>query len=250
MLAEILEVIPEHSLSSPLREGTTVELRNLIKTYTKQAGEAVQALRGVNLQIDAGESVAVMGPSGSGKSTLLHIIGGLDKASSGKVIVDGQNLSRVDDGGLSQYRNRKAGFVFQSFSLHPSYTALENVTMPLLFSKVRRSQRRELAYSALESVGIADRAFHRPGQLSGGEKQRVSIARAIVTKPKILLADEPTGNLDSSRGQQIITLLTNLNAERGTTMILVTHDKNIASQLPRILFLGDGLLLEDRRKPP
>ena len=246
-MAETLEVLIATSVYSPLKDGAHVELHDVTKIYKMEGGEPLHALCGVQLEIEAGELIAVMGASGSGKSTLLHIIGGLDTASSGTITVDGQDLSRAGDVELSRYRNRKAGFIFQSFNLHPSYTALENVIMPLLFSSVKRSRRREVAYDALEAVGMADRASHHPNQLSGGEKQRVSIARAIVTQPKILLADEPTGNLDSARGKQIIELLTNLNTERGTTTILVTHDRDIAKQMPRVLLLSDGSIIDDRK---
>ncbi len=224
-----------------------IELENITKTY-RMGGETIHALSGIDLTIAEGEFVAIVGSSGSGKSTLLHIIGGLDSPTSGKVTINGQDLSQSSDKALSRYRNRSVGFVFQTFNLHPTYNALENVALPLIFSKMPRPQRLELAREALETVGLAERASHHPNQLSGGERQRVSIARALVVQPKLILADEPTGNLDSKTGSRIIELLSRLNKEKGLTLLLVTHDLGIANNTPRTLFLRDGAITKERRK--
>ena len=224
-----------------------IELLNITKTY-RMGEETIHALSGIDLTIAEGEFVALIGPSGSGKSTLLHIIGGLDSPTSGKVTIAGQDLSKASDKELSRYRNQSVGFVFQTFNLHPTYTALENVALPLIFSRMPRPKRLELAREALETVGLAERASHHPNQLSGGERQRVSIARALVVQPKLILADEPTGNLDSKTGARIIELLARLNREKGLTLLLVTHDLDIASNAPRTLFLRDGAITKERRK--
>jgi len=223
-----------------------IKLERVTKTY-RMGEETIHALSGMDLAVAEGEFVAIVGPSGSGKSTLLHIIGGLDTPTSGKVIIDGQDLSQASDRELSRYRNRSVGFVFQTFNLHPTYNALENVALPLIFSKMPRGQRLRLAGEALETVDLAERASHRPNQLSGGERQRVGIARALVVQPKLILADEPTGNLDSKTGDRIIELLTRLNRERGLTLLLVTHNLDVAAHAPRALFLRDGLIVEERR---
>ena len=223
-----------------------IQLEKVTKNY-RIGDETVRALAGVDLEVAEGEFVALVGPSGSGKSTMLHIIGGLDSPSSGEVIVAGRNLSQASDNQLSSYRNRSVGFVFQTFNLHPTLNALENVALPLVFSGVSHRKRLEAARQALEEVGLAERAGHRPNQLSGGERQRVSIARALVAGPKIILADEPTGNLDSKTGERIIALLLRLNRERGITTILVTHDLDIAGRVPRILYMRDGSIVDERR---
>jgi putative ABC transport system ATP-binding protein len=223
-----------------------IKLENLTKKY-RMGDDVINAVSGINLEIKEGEFVALVGPSGSGKSTMMHIIGGLDTPTSGKVIVDGQDLTRASDKQLSKYRNNKIGFVFQAFNLHPTYTATENVALPLVFSKVSRKNRMKLAAEALETVGLAERASHRPNQLSGGERQRVSIARALVTQPKIILADEPTGNLDSNNGKLVMQLLSQLNREKGITLIIVTHDMGIASVAGRIIQMRDGKIIEGVR---
>ena len=224
-----------------------IELKNITKTY-RMGEETIHALSGINLTVAEGEFVAIVGSSGSGKSTLLHTIGGLDSPTSGTVTIAGQDLSQASDKELSRYRNRSVGFVFQTFNLHPTYNALENVALPLIFSKIPRRRRLELAREALETVGLAERASHHPNQLSGGERQRVSIARALVVQPKLILADEPTGNLDSTTGDRIIELLVHLNKEKGLTLILITHDLDITSHAPRTLFLRDGVITEERRR--
>jgi putative ABC transport system ATP-binding protein len=192
--------------------------------------------------------MAISGPSGSGKSTLLHIIGGLDSPTSGKVLVEGRNLSRASGGELAAYRNRSIGFVFQSFHLHPTYNSLENVALPLIFAGMGSAKRRKLAQKALEDVGLARRIHHRPNELSGGEKQRVCIARALVTNPSIILADEPTGNLDTKTGDNIVKILSDLNRQRGITLIIITHNLDIARHADRIIFMADGRIVEERQR--
>jgi len=224
-----------------------IQLSRVSKTY-RMGEEVIHALWEVDLEVAAGEFVAVVGPSGSGKSTLMHIIGGLDSPTSGTVLVDGQDLSRAKDRVLSQYRNKKVGFIFQTFNLQPTYTALENVALPLVLAGVAPKRRRELAQAALETVGLVDRMKHRPGELSGGQRQRVAIARALANDPAILLADEPTGNLDSRTGRETMELLARANQERGVTLILVTHDVDIAEHARRTLYLRDGRIVEERRR--
>ena len=206
--------------------------------------ETINALAGVTLEISPGEFVSIVGPSGSGKSTLLHIIGGLDSPTKGNIIVDGQDLSQASDSELSSYRNKKVGFVFQTFNLQPTYTALENVALPLVFARVPLGKRNQIAREALDTVGLGDRVRHKPSELSGGERQRVGIARALVNNPRILLADEPTGNLDSKARERIMELLTRLNKERGLTLVLVTHDLESARNANRMLQMHDGKLTE------
>ena len=215
-----------------------VDAQNITKTY--QMGEiAVNALAGVTVQIAPSEVVAIMGPSGSGKSTLMNILGCLDRPTSGEYILDGEQVSRLNDDGLSVIRNRKVGFVFQQFNLLPRTSALENVELPLRYAGVNGTKK-ALATAALESVGLGDRLHHHPNELSGGQQQRVAIARALVTDPAIILADEPTGALDSRSGAEVMNILLSLNKERGTTLILVTHDPNIAAMAQRVIHLKDG----------
>jgi putative ABC transport system ATP-binding protein len=213
-------------------------------------GETINALAGIDLKVSEGEFVTIVGPSGSGKSTLLNIIGGLDTPTIGRIEVDGQDLSKASDRDLSLYRNKKVGFIFQTFNLQPTHTALENVSLPLVFAKVPLWRRKRIAREVMKTVGLSDRLRHKPNQLSGGERQRVAIARALVNDPKILLADEPTGNLDSKTGEQIMELLTRLNKERGITLLLVTHDLKTADYADRMLRMLDGQVAEsvDRRQ--
>jgi putative ABC transport system ATP-binding protein len=215
-----------------------IELKNLTKTY-RLGDEELNALDNVDCSIQTGEFVAITGPSGSGKSTLANIIGGLDRPTSGTVVVDGQDLSHVRDRALSDYRNRHIGFVFQSFNLQGTQTALENVMLPLVFARMKSKERKARAKECLDAVGLGDRLKHRPSQLSGGQRQRVAIARALAIKPSIILADEPTGNLDSARGEEIMRLLRDLN-KQGITLIIITHDMSIAKQADRIIQIKDG----------
>ncbi|HEX7976343.1 MAG TPA: ABC transporter ATP-binding protein [Anaerolineales bacterium] len=219
-----------------------IDAENLTKVY-KMGEVEVQALRGVSLKIANGEIVAIVGPSGSGKSTLMNIIGCLDRPTSGEYILDGERVSKLKDDELATIRNRKVGFIFQSFNLLPRATALANVELPMRYSGQSRG-RKERAQAALESVGLADRISHRPNELSGGQQQRVAIARALVNNPSIILADEPTGNLDSKSGMEIMDLLLNLNKQSGTTLILVTHAPDVAAQTQRTIHIRDGVVAE------
>lgn len=217
-----------------------VDAKDLTKVY-KMGEVEVRALRGASLKIRRGEVVAIMGPSGSGKSTMMNILGCLDRPTSGEYILDGAPVAALDDDQLADIRNHKVGFVFQSFNLLSRQTALANVELPLRYSGVVEG-RRARAQEALEAVGLGDRVRHRPMELSGGQQQRVAIARAIVNKPAIIMADEPTGNLDSKVGKEIMTLLLNLNKESGTTLIIVTHDPTVGEQTQRIIHIRDGVV--------
>lgn len=217
-----------------------IKLENIRKTYPMGNTE-VQALQGLTLEIHKGEFVAVMGPSGSGKSTLLHLLGCLDLPSDGKIFLQDLDVSRLDEDHLAQVRGMQIGFVFQTFHLIPTLSALENIELPLLFQRVPRSQRRARAQELLGKVGMADRMDHKPTQLSGGERQRVAIARALAANPEIILADEPTGNLDSASGKAILELLKQLHSE-GKTIILVTHNPEAARYAERVIHLRDGQL--------
>lgn len=217
-----------------------IEAHDLTKIY-KMGEVEVQALRGVSFTIERGEVISIMGPSGSGKTTLMNMLGCLDRPTSGEYILDGEPVASLNDDQLADIRNRKVGFVFQSFNLLSRQTAITNVELPLRYSG-RLEDRRERAIEALKAVGLEDRMTHRPYELSGGQQQRVAIARAIVNAPAIVMADEPTGNLDSKVGKEIMSLLLNLNKERGTTLIIITHDPTISAQTQRVIRLIDGLL--------
>ena len=223
-----------------------IDARELTKVY--QMGEEVQvhALCGASMQVGAGELVAIMGPSGSGKSTLMNILGCLDQPTSGAYYLEGVEVDSLDDDELAQIRGNKIGFVFQTFNLLPRTTALSNVVLPLIYSGMGSRQRRERAIAALEVVGLGDRLHHRPNELSGGQQQRVAIARALVNDPSIILADEPTGNLDSKSGMEIMAVVQRLNEERGITTIFVTHELQIAQHTQRIIRISDGRIVDDQ----
>jgi putative ABC transport system ATP-binding protein len=223
-----------------LVDNPVIVANNLSKVYIMGKVE-VHALVDVSLQIDRGEVVSIMGPSGSGKSTLMNILGCLDLPSNGEYILDGEAVSTLNDDQLASIRNRKVGFVFQSFNLLSRSSALANVELPLRYAGIS-SGRKKIAQEALEAVGLGPRIHHKPSELSGGQQQRVAIARALVNRPAILMADEPTGNLDSKVGQEIMDLLLNLNKESGTTLIIVTHDPEIAALTQRVIRLRDGLV--------
>jgi len=222
-----------------------IQVSGLTKVY-RMGDIEVHALRGVDLEIADGELVAIMGPSGSGKSTLMNILGCLDQPTSGIYLLDGVDVGSLNDNQLAEIRNRKVGFVFQSFNLLPRRTALEQVELPLIYRKADR--RRERALEALEAVGLADRVHHKPTEMSGGQQQRVAIARALVTNPSIILADEPTGNLDSKASQEIMSIFLKLNEEKGITIIFVTHEPDIAAYTRRIVHIRDGTISSDERR--
>jgi len=219
-----------------------IEAKDLTKVY-KMGEIEVHALRGLSVQIARGEIVSIMGPSGSGKSTLMNIIGCLDRPTGGEYFLDGERVSDLKDDQLASIRNQKVGFVFQTFNLLPRATALSNVELPMRYS-VNKKNRKKRSLSALEAVGLSDRVRHRPNELSGGQQQRVAIARALVNEPAIILADEPTGNLDTSSGDEIMELLLSLNQDHGTTLVIVTHDPEIASQTGRVIHILDGVVEE------
>ncbi len=222
-----------------------IELKNVYKIYSEGTEAEVRALDGVSTTIDRGEFVAVVGPSGSGKSTMMNILGCLDIPSYGTYHLDGTDVADLSDPELSKIRNKQIGFIFQSFNLIHSLTALENVELPLIYQGVHPGKRRDMAMEALDRVGLANRYKHRPVEMSGGQQQRVAIARAISTLPPIIMADEPTGALDSRTGQEVLDFLRQLNRE-GSTIILITHDNGIAETARRLLRISDGLIVEDK----
>jgi putative ABC transport system ATP-binding protein len=227
-----------------------ITVHNLVKTFT--VGEVeVRALRGVSLEVESGEFVAITGPSGSGKSTLMHILGCLDRPTSGTYVLDGRDVSRMTKDQLAEVRNQKIGFVFQGFNLLSRTTALDNVELPLLYggTKLKAATRRARAIEALRAVGLGDRADHRPNQLSGGQQQRVAIARALITSPSILLADEPTGNLDTRTSIEVMEIFQQLQRDRGITVIVITHEHQIAEYGTRIIGFRDGRIVSDAPNP-
>ena len=231
------------AIARPPERAPMIQLEAITKVY-RMGNVQVQALRGVTLRVDQAEFVAIMGASGSGKSTLMNVIGCLDLPTTGRYLLDGVNVRELNDNQLAAIRNRKIGFVFQSFNLIPRSSAVHNVEMPLIYAGLTAG-RRQRALAALDAVGLADRAKHQPSELSGGQQQRVAIARALVTEPAILLADEPTGNLDSESSLDIMRLLVELN-DQGRTIVLITHENDIAAFARRVVRLKDGLVLEDR----
>jgi len=225
--------------------GNIIKIRNIIRDF--QLGqETVHVLKGIDLDIEKGEYVAIMGPSGSGKSTLMNLLGCLDTPTAGTYILNGKDVSQMSDDELADIRNKEIGFVFQTFNLLPRTTALDNVALPMVYAGASKKDRTERAQQVLTDVGLADRMDHRPNQLSGGQRQRVAVGRALINKPSIILADEPTGNLDSKTGVEIMTLFENIH-KAGNTIIVVTHEEEIAAHAQRIIRLRDGLIESDTR---
>lgn len=221
-----------------------IELDNIFKIYNEDMENEVRALNGVSLEIECGEFVAIIGASGSGKSTLMNILGCLDVPTYGDYYLDGKLVSEMEDRELSKIRNRDVGFIFQSFNLIQALSAYENVELPLIYQGIRGDKRDEMTFDALEKVGIEDRAYHKPSEMSGGQQQRVAIARAISTRASIIMADEPTGALDSRTGENVLEILHGLHKE-GTTIILITHDTKIAATAERIIMISDGVIVQD-----
>ncbi len=238
----------EQTSAVRLDEGPAIiQARGLLKTY-RLGSSVVRALDGVDLTVERGELMAVMGRSGSGKTTLLNVLGGLDRPDAGQVLVDGVDIARLNGSRLPRLRREKVGFVFQEFNLIPTLTALENVELPLRYAGVPRGERRRRALEALSLVGMGGRVHHRPSQLSGGEQQRVALARALVNRPAIVLADEPTGELDTQTAAEVMSLVQRLNREMGQTFIIVTHDPAVAHRCRRVVRMEDGRIVSDERR--
>ena len=227
-------------------KGAIIKLDGVWKTY-KMGEVKVNALRGLNLAIKEGEFVAIMGPSGSGKSTAVNMVGALDMPTKGKIYLENRDISKLSESDLAQIRGKKIGFIFQQFNLINTLSALENVALPMVFQGVERDERLETGEKLLQTVGLKERINHKPTELSGGEQQRVAIARALANTPDVVLADEPTGNLDSKTGETVITFLGNLNKKDGKTIIMVTHDINVAKHAHRIEFLKDGMIVKSKK---
>ncbi len=225
-----------------MNDAPVIELENVSKTYSLDSVK-VNALDKVSLKISKGDFVSIIGPSGSGKSTMLHILGALDRPSSGKVEIDGTDLAKLSDSEVARLRGKKIGFVFQFFNLYPTLSAIENVELPMMIMEIPEHERKKRAAELIEKVGLKQRANHLPAQLSGGERQRVAIARALANNPSFILADEPTGNLDSKTGDEVMAFIEKLNKDFGTTLIIVTHDQNIAGYARKTIRLKDGKIL-------
>jgi len=240
--------VPEQSGRSARSTTPVIDLQGITKTYGMGDTE-VHALRGIDMTIDRGDYVAIMGASGSGKSTLMNIVGALDAATSGHYALDGISIDDLDESAQSIVRNRKIGFIFQSFNLIPRTSALSNVELPLVYRGVRRKERRERAMAALNAVGLSDRVHHMPNELSGGQQQRVAVARALVAEPSLLLADEPTGNLDSKSTRDVLDLMGDLH-DQGRTIVMITHEDDVAAHAGRVVTLIDGQISDDHRNPP
>ncbi len=223
--------------------GNVIELRNVEKSYILGENE-VKILKGISLEVKPGEFLVIIGPSGSGKSTTMNMIGSLDTPTNGEILLDGKDISELEESDLAQLRGRKIGFIFQNFNLISSLTAVQNVMLPLIFQQIPRSEASVEAKKQLERVGLGHRINHKPGELSGGERQRVAIARALVTNSEVILADEPTGNLDTKTGDEIMDILQNLNTEENKTIIIITHDPNIAKRAKRVIRIQDGRIFE------
>ena len=249
-LWDVEKLIPELDLERGIvsTQEPHIYIQDLRRDF-QMGHQTVHALDGVSLMVEEGEFLSVMGPSGSGKSTLLHLLGGIDRSTAGRIWVRGQDLTALDEDGLATYRQREVGFVFQAFSLVSTMTALQNVEFPMIFARVPRSRRRERARQLLEAVGLADRMGHKPTELSGGEQQRVAIARALVNDPTIILADEPTGNLDSRTGAEVMALLARLNQEQARTVVVVSHDLAITNFTSRRIHLLDGRIADAPARP-
>src|SRR5580700_6320737 len=246
--AEVISM-PTNAVSVPPPQSCMIAAEDLWKTYDMGSEQQVHALRGVNLRIERGEYVAIMGPSGSGKSTLMNLIGCLDSPTKGQYWLNGHLVSDLDDDELARIRNKEIGFVFQTFNLLARATSLHNVELPLIYAGVPSDERTERAKAALISVGMEARMNHKPNELSGGQRQRVAVARALVNKPAIILADEPTGNLDSQTGNEIMALFDSLHSE-GNTIVLVTHEHDIAEYAHRIIYIKDGVVAKDELSSP